>query len=180
MSSNASIVVQFKSPTVEGDDPMAGSLSAEIDSREDGLNGKKTSFAPGDKIAILVFKSDNVEITRVECSAGSIAPGGDNGYTWAHRKDDLQFVDTDIATLAVPVAASEPTISWDWLGRSLGTLTLRADRRTVKASSKGVAVAKAWYYAKALVYILSTPANIGDEDDFSIVVLIAGEVKGAT
>ena len=44
----------------------------------------------------------------------------------------------------------------------------------MKASSKGVAVAKVTYDALALVYALSSPATLNGETDFSILAIIKG------
>ncbi len=44
----------------------------------------------------------------------------------------------------------------------------------MKASSKGVAVAKVTYDALALVYALSSPSTLNGETDFSILALIKG------
>ena len=82
-------------------------------------------------------------------------------------------------------AAGTPVRSWlqparsaisqsVWYGRSLGGLTLQSDKVTVKASSKGVAVAKVTYDALALVYALSSPSTLNGETDFSILALIKG------
>lgn len=64
-----------------------------------------------------------------------------------------------------------------WYGRSLGALTLQSDKVTVKASSKGVGVAKVSYDALALVYALSSPATLNGETDFSILALIKGSAS---
>ena len=86
--------------------------------------------------------------------------------------DELMFEDSDTATLSKPARSA---ISQSvWYGRSLGGLTLQSDKVTVKASSKGVAVAKVTYDALALVYALSSPSTLNGETDFSILALIKG------
>ncbi|MDO9189985.1 MAG: hypothetical protein Q7U24_08945 [Sulfurimicrobium sp.] len=163
---NATIRVQFGNP--DGSEAL-GHLSAEIDTRPGGLNGGRTAFSPGETAYILVYKSDNVRITDTICSAGSLSA---QGTTVVTVTEELMFEDADTATLGKPARSS---ISQSvWYGRSLGGLTLQSDKVTVKASSKGVAVAKVAYDALALVYALSSPATLNGETDFSILALIKG------
>lgn len=163
---SATIRVQFGNPDGTGTN---GHLSAEIDSRPVGLNGGKTTFSPGETAYLLVFKSDNVTITGAECSAGSISQ---QGSAVVAVTDELMFDDVDTAQLSRPARA---TLSQSaWYGRSLGSLTLQDDRITVRAQSKGVAVAKVSYEAEAFVYALTSPPSINGETDFSILALIKG------
>ena len=163
---NATIRVQFGNPDGSGSD---GHLSAEVDTRPDGLNGGRSSFSPGETAYILVYKSDNVSITDTICSAGSLSAQGNAVVTVT---EELMFEDADTATLGKPAHSSLSQSVW--YGRSLGGLTLQSDKVTVKASSKGVAVAKVTYDALALVYTLSSPSTLNGETDFSILALIKG------
>ena len=86
--------------------------------------------------------------------------------------EELMFEDADTATLGKPARSSLSQALW--YGRSLGALSLESDRMTVRAASKGVAVAKISYDALALVYALSSPATLNGETDFSILALIKG------
>lgn len=163
---NATIRVQFGSAT--GGEPQ-GHLSAEIDSRPNGLNGGKTSFAPGESVYVLVYKTSNVSITETACSAGSFSSSGSATVT---VEDEITFDGEDTASLSKP--ASSRSVSTEWMGRSLGSLSVQSDKMTVKAGSKGVAVAKVSYSASALVYRLSSPSSINGTTDFSVVALIKG------
>lgn len=163
---NATIRVQFGSP--DGAD-AAGHLSAEIDTRPDGLNGGRTSFNPGETAYILVYKSDNVSITDTICSAGSLSP---QGSAIVSVTEELMFEDADTASLGKP--ARSGLSQSVWYGRSLGSLTLQSDKVTVKAAAKGVGVAKVTYDALAQVYALSSPATLNGETDFSILAVIKG------
>lgn len=165
---NSTIRVQFGNPDGSA---SAGHLSAEVDTRPSGLNGGRSAFSPGETAYILVYKTDNVSITDTLCSAGSLTAQGSIVVTVS---EELMFEDADSATLGKP-ARSAPSQAL-WYGRSLGGLTLQSDKVTVKASSKGVAVAKVSYDALALVYALSSPVTLNGETDFSILALI----KGAT
>ena len=51
---------------------------------------------------------------------------------------------------------------------------LQPDKTTVKAASKGIAVAKISFEALAIIYALQSPATLNDESDFSILALIKG------
>ena len=82
------------------------------------------------------------------------------------------FEEADTASLSVP--ARSGLASSVWYGRSLGALTLQADKVTVKASVKGVGVAKVTYEAQAMVYALASPVSLNGEVDFSILALIKG------
>ena len=163
---NATIRVQFGNPDGSGSD---GHLSAEVDTRPDGLNGGRTSFSPGETAYILVYKSDNVSITDTICSAGSLSAQGSAVVTVA---EELMFEDAEMAQISKParLALSQSV----WYGRSLGGLTLLSDQVTVKAQARGVAVAKVTYDALALVYALSSPISLNGETDFSILALIKG------
>lgn len=162
---NATIRVQFGN--ADGD--VAGHLSAEVDTRPSGLNGGRSSFSPGETVYILVYKTDNVRIADTLCSAGSLSAQGSTVVTVS---EELMFEDADTATLGKPARSSLSQALW--YGRSLGALILESDRMTVRAASKGVAVAKISYDALALVYALSSPATLNGETDFSILALIKG------
>jgi len=163
---NATIRVMFGSAS--GGAPT-GHLSAEIDARPGGLNGGKTSFNPGETAYLLVYKSSNVVITGVWCSAGSIAP---HGSTTVTVTEDVMFEDADRATLHKPVKNALASV--EWIGRSLGNLTLGADKMTVTADTSGIAVSRVSYEVDALVYALTAPASINGKTDFSILALIKG------
>lgn len=163
---NATLRVQFGNP----DSESSGHLSAEVDSRPEGLNGGRTSFSPGETVYILVYRSENVTITDTLCSAGSISPQGSTVLTLT---EEVMFEDADTSQLPKPSRLSSLASSL-WYGRSLGALTLQSDKLTVKAQSKGVAVAKVTFEAEALVYALTAPASLNGETDFSILVLIKG------
>lgn len=163
---NATIRVQFGNPDGSGSE---GHLSAEVDTRPDGLNSGRSSFNPGETAYILVFKSDGVSITDTLCSAGSLSPQGSAVVTVT---EELMFEDADTATLGKPARSSLTQTAW--YGRGLGALSLQADKVTVKAQAKGVAVAKVSYEVLALVYALASPATLNGETDFSILALIKG------
>jgi hypothetical protein len=164
--SNATIRVQFGNP--DGSNAN-GHLSAEIDTRSNGLNGGRSSFSPGETAYILVYKTDNVTISETICSAGSLTA---QGTTTVTVDEELMFEDSDSANLGKPAKSS--LTNTIWYGRNLGALTLQSDKISVKATSKGVGVAKVTYDTQALVYALSSPATLNGQTDFSILALIKG------
>lgn len=172
MPVTANITVSFGDQDAGGG--ANGHLSAEIDSRPDGLNNGVTSFAPGDTAHFLVFKSANVTYDAPVASAGSIS-GGASGIS-VEKEQDLQFADSDTASLSVPATG---IVSTTWMGTSLGSLSLQ-DPTTVKASAKGVAVARVKYTCAADAFGLTSPATLGGLTDFSILVFILGHIAGET
>jgi hypothetical protein len=163
---NATIRVQFGNP--DGSE-ATGHLSAEIDTRPDGLNGGRTSFSPGETAYLLVYSSDNVSITDTICSAGSLT---EQGSTVVTVTEELMFEDAASASLDKP--ARSGITQTVWYGRNLGTLTLQSDKVTVKSAAKGVGVARVSYDALARVYALASPATLNGETDFSILAIIKG------
>jgi len=152
-----------------GTDASRGHLSAKIDDRADGPNGGKTRFVPGDVAHFLIFKSANVTYQDPIPSAGSVTGGG---AVVVEQEEDIAFADTDTATLRIPANA---ITSVTWLGNSLGALTL-TDPQTIKASAKGVAVARIKFSATAYAHALQSPASVSDLTDFSILVFILGAI----
>lgn len=169
--SNATIRVQFRG----ADAGSAGAhLSAELDDRPAGLNSGKTGFVGGDSAFFLVYKSSNVEIVAADCSAGSVSKHAD--AVTVTKTEDLNFEDEDSAQLPVPAHAITAS---KWLGRNLGAITLQADKQTIKAVSRGVGVLRVTYQAQPMAYRLDSPVKVAGETDFSILVLITGEVTDA-
>jgi hypothetical protein len=171
MAITASITVSFGAGADGAD--VQGHLSAEVDSRIDGLNAGRTSFNAGDTVYFLVYKSDNVEYDSPITSAGSASRGGSVSVS---KTDLLTFANVNTADLSVP-ANGAPSITW--LGRNLGGVTLGANQKTITAAATGVAVCNATYTASADVFALTSPASIGGSTDFSILVFIAGRVVAA-
>lgn len=149
-------------------------LSAEIDSREDGLNDGETNFMPGDTAWFLVYKSDNVAIDKVENSAGTISLGASVSV---EKTEDLMFSNTDSATISVPTNALTSSV---WLGNSLGTAALQSDQTTIKIASKGVGVLRVTYSATAQPYSIKSPATLAGYDNYAINIVITGKPAAST
>lgn len=168
-------IVQFGEGS--GADPYADlHLSAEIDDRDDGLNGGDTDFQPGDTAYFLVFKSTSITLSNPVASAGSCAY---QGTTSVEKVDFVSFANEDEGSLDVPAAS---IVSKDWVGQDLGATTLQSDQVTLKLDSppSGIyaGVLRVTYVATATVGALVSPAalSVGGEEvtDFEIAVVIVG------
>ena len=168
-------IVQFGQGA--GADPFADlHLSAEIDDRDDGLNGGDTDFAPGDTAYFLIYKSSNITLEAPVSSAGSCAY---QGTTNVQKVDFVSFANEDEGSLDVPAAS---IISKNWIGRSLGDTSLQGDQMTLKLSAKPAGifagVLKVTYMGEATIGALVSPASLSDGTteitDFEIAVVIVG------
>ncbi len=144
-------------------------MTAEIDSRSDGLNAGKTSFLPGDSVYFLVYMSSNVQVASIVASAGTVSPAG---RVTVQKNEDIQFQNTDTASLSFPASS---IVSQTWMGADLGQLT-QTDAGNIKAGSSGVAVCRVTLNCPAQAYVLSSPATLNGLTDYSILVLITGAV----
>lgn len=158
-----SIVVQF---STNGSGSGGGSLSAQLDDRPTGLNGGTTGFKPGDSPAFLVFKSSDVILDSVVASAGGVVNAGAGSYT---VEETITFANSDTASLSKPFASGGLVT---WYGNNLGGLTFSGN--SVRASTKGVAVAKVSYQANYVAYRLNSPSVLGGSTNFSIIVVVVG------
>lgn len=165
--SNATIRVTFGSGAVA----PGAHLSAEVDDRDSGLNGGDTQFQPGDTAWFLIYKSQNVDIDYIKASAGTVVSGGQQNFS---RTEDLSFEDTDSASLPVP---SDGITSVLWIGNSLGNLTLSGDGMSIRADSKGVAIARVTYMVSPESFGIVAPTAVAGLVDFPILVLVKGSTN---
>jgi hypothetical protein len=169
---NTSIVISFGSDS-EAAAAANAHLSAEVDSRPTGLNGGRTNFKPGEVCWFLIYMSDNVQLDGEPISsAGTITAGAT--VTGINKTQEIVFNNEDSSSIQVPSTGITTT---KWLGRSLGALTLIGNKATVKAGSKGVAVAKVTYTCNAKSYSITAPAVLDGETSFSIAILVNGLLK---
>jgi hypothetical protein len=168
MNASTTIKVQFTNP--EAAAAANAHLSAEVDSRPAGLNAGKSTFIPGATAYLLIYKSANVSLLPPQSSAGSFSYGGTASV---QHTDELQFADAATASLNVP---ADGIVSYKWIGRDLGAPVIGMDGKTVTVPTSGVGVLSITYNATALIGALASPASVSGEVDFSILVLIQGEV----
>ena len=165
--SNATIRVTFGSGAVT----PGAHLSAGVDDRDAGLNNGDTQFQPGDIAWFLVYQSQNVVIDYVKASAGTVVAGSQQNFS---RTEDFNFEDGDSVSLPVP---SYGITSVLWIGNSLGNLTLGGDGMSMKADSKGVAIARVTYMVTPDSFGIVAPATVAGLVDFPILVLVKGSVN---
>lgn len=158
------LVVQFSSST-------GASLSAEIDSRPDGLNLGNTSFLPGDTAYFLVFPSGGAVIDNVITSVGGVAGSGTVTYP---VEEFITFANTNKATLS---KESSGGFTSQWYGSNLGAVTVNGNQ--VKAATSGVGVLKVNYNATAYAYGLNSPTDVNGKTSFQILVVILGSDPNA-
>lgn len=163
MSVTAHLVVQFSASASSG---QSSGLSAEVDSRLDGLNNGVTDFLPGQTAYILVWPTGTAVVDQVLPSAGTVIAAGEASV---FLEETLQFANTDEATTRRKVTDSA---SWTWLGNSLGDITF--DGTKAKAQVKGVALATVKYRAVAKVYALTSPNSVAGLRTFDILVVVTG------
>lgn len=170
MNASTTIKVQFTNPVAAA--AANAHLSAEVDSRPTGLNAGKRTFIPGSTVYLLVYKSANVSLNAAESSAGSVSYGGTISV---QHTDELQFSGDATASLSVP--ADGAIVSYKWIGRDLGAPVVGVDGKTVTVPTSGVGVLLITYNATAIIGSLASPMSVSGEVDFSILVLIKGEVS---
>lgn len=161
-----SVTVNFSTSSDDAD-----ILKAEVDGREDGLNGGLSNFIPGvDAPYILVFKSSPVTIDSVDQSAGSMIDRGVNAGESFLVEDYITLADERESTLSYPVSSG-----WTakWVGRAGGTIS--HTETTVYVPENTVGVIKVSYTANYRAYQLTgIPSTLSGETEFPVVVYITG------
>lgn len=103
----ATLTVNFEESTAS----TTGTLKLEIDSRKDGANGGKTSFAPGDDVWYFLFKDSNVTVIEHFATAGGISGGSS---VVLPKNENISFSNSDSSSLGYPPSGA---VSRQWLGR---------------------------------------------------------------
>lgn len=157
----ASIVIDF-------DAKAEDILKVEVDDRLDGLNKGKTSFAPGDEVGLLIYRTSNVTIDKIITSLGSVKAEGSGSR---QLEEFITFADADEAGSNYPIKSN---FSYSWIGETLGSLVLQGES-SVKASSKGVAAAQIKYTTDFLQYrLINIPKSYNGLTSFPVVVFVVG------
>lgn len=146
-----------------------GTLSIEVDGRENGLNNGKTNFAPGEDVGLLVFRSTNVVIDEIISSLGSISGAGNGSYA---VEEFATFANTNDASVSKPIWGS---LSYDWIGKSLGGLQVVDNGTRVLAREKGIAAAALDYGSSYQGYYLrNTPTTYNGRTKYPVVIVVFG------
>lgn len=166
-SVTATIVVNFQG--------ASGLLTAEIDGREDGYNGGRTTFGPGDEPVILVRKGADVTITEVVTSLGSCSYFA-TGST--EEEEFLTYVRAKSAEVNKPVSS---ILTNSWYGNNLGSIKLVGNKEIVIDTPNpvtGVGILGIKYTSQFLAYRLTgIPSAVNGKKEFQVVVLFVGQVN---
>lgn len=165
----ATLVVTFQDPAAAAE--ANASLQAEIDSRDDGLNGGKTSFLTTDTegAGYLVFASPGVTYTQ-QSSSG--APSGAGNQT-VEVVETVTFTKTTTANLSkVPIGGA---VSWIHIGGDNVTPAVNGSLLTL--GSPAFSVLQATYHAAADGYRIGAPSPISGVKDLAVVIFIEGSVS---
>lgn len=138
----ASVTVGF----AKNSDSGSGSLSAEIDSRSNGLNHGITSFPPGSSVAILLYAGDSVSGIKGVCSSGSLSSGS---YVDVEQEEQIVLAMATTFSTSRPISGNY-TITW--YGGS-ANLTKTGDS-TFTSATPVVAVGSIKYKSQAQVWML--------------------------
>lgn len=165
-----SLVIQFK--TSDGAAAENAVLTAELDSRENGLNLGKSQFLYGDSPAYLIYRTSNVTYTQ-ESTAGSVA------YVETGLIDvneTIQFLaDTESSLSKPPVGDVTFTLV---AGRGIVPSALTVVGQKVTSPTEALAVVKATYQTQYEAYRLVgvVDPNIPDLEDYEVIIYILGTV----
>lgn len=164
-----SLVVNFNKSSDSSD-----ILKLEIDDREDGLNNGKTSFAPGDTVYLLLFKSPNVTIDNILCTTGSIA---NVGSAVKSIDDFINFPNEQETNADYPVSGG---FTYSLLGGNYNApLTVINDGTAFKwaapvsPAAPKIAIFRVRYNSNAIVLRLSG-TMISGLDEYPIMVYVNG------
>lgn len=169
LSSNESYInrLQFNKVLVRGYTPRdTGFIEVEVNPY---MGGKK--FYTGDQIPLLVYTGRNVNSVEAVTSSGYIIQTGFTSQMLRQQK--VTFSNKNYTTIDKP-ATSIQTVQW--IGNSLGNLTLEDDSVTLTAQNAGVAVALVTYYSQAFFFNWVTP-NIDTRNVVTLDVSSTGVVN---
>lgn len=157
------LVIQFTDPAAAG----AGyQLSAEIDSRPDGLNKGVTSFIFGDSPGFLVYYSSGVSISNMQSSAGGISSAG---TSQVEVVEFVTFANTREASLSKPPSGGVSFVS---MGGSAGAPSVSGSTCTL--SSPAVAVFQATYFTTGHGHRLTGVSKPAGVSELPVVIYIEG------
>ncbi len=157
----ASVTIGFNK-----DDAASNTFSAEVDSRDDGLNLGKSQFNPGDSVGILLYKGNEITNVRSFCTSGSLSQGA---TVTVDVEEDISFANEDSYNSKYPVNAG--TASIEWYGLSVSVTLPAGGKSLFSTAAKAIAVGKLTYKTQAQTWMLS-----GVPDTFpAALVVFTGE-----
>ena len=120
----------------------------EVDDRENGPNGGRTSFKPGDSVSLLLFASSNVSSIREFTTSGSLSRGG---TVIVDKEEIVSFAQEREASARYPIEAG--SASFEWYGPSPSGISVEGN--TFVTSSDSFAIGRVKYRSRATQYTLS-------------------------
>lgn len=159
---------------VSSDSGAFSQLQMQLDTRPDGLNAGKTSFAAGDVVGVLVFAPDGAVLDELQTSSGTVHREADQVF---EHTDDVHFSATDSAVLTYPAKTIKQVT---WLGNDLGAVGVDSDRKTLRISSAGVGVCRVAYVVKATAFNVVTSSELNGVSDYPVQLHIEANAIGAS
>lgn len=165
----ATIVVKF--PDFE-EDTLDGILIAQIDTREDGLNGGDTSFQPGDNIGFLVYKNSKIVNLKLLSSTGNIVTIVSSGIR--SITEDISFAHKDTASVSFPITGG---ITPEWVGFDRGPVNIENDRDLVLSNGVTTGILRVTYNTTFTGYSLqNTPSQLLGKPEYPVLITVVGEI----
>lgn len=144
---------------------------AELDSRPSGLNLGITTFVPGAKPYILLFKDPSVTVERVVFSMDGLSLV-EVANQVLEMEDTLTFEETRTASIGYPFTSE---VSKVWMGHDLGNLTVVGGKVTAQRS--GTAIVNYKYNSTGQAFRLEgVPQSVNGLTKFDILVNFYGRV----
>lgn len=165
-----SLVIRFQ--TTDGAAAENAILSAELDSREDGLNEGKNRFIYGDSPAYLIYRTDNVSYTQ-ETTAGAVQ------YVETGSIEVIETItfvaDTEANLSKPPLGAVTFTLV---AGKGIDVSLLSVVGTKVTSPTEALAVVKAQYMTRYEAYRLMnvTDPMVPDLEEYEVIIYILGTV----
>lgn len=170
----ASLTIGF---SVDSSSDGSFAFQVEVDGREDGLNGGKTSFRPGDNVFLLLYHPPLAVVEHALTTQGSLVKG--ENFT-IPVTEFVTFGNQDNASLSKPAVAL-PTVNW--MGESLGNVVLEGNGSSLRLTTVPdpkdgpyVGVAEVTYNTYVTSYQL-TGTLIPDKDEYSILNYFVGSLQ---
>jgi len=160
----ASVTIGFQTP-----DSASASMSAEVDGRPAGLNSGKTSFAPGDSVGMLVYKTSGIGTVSAQASSGNVVMGG---LVDVSVEEDFTMANQDSFSVSKPVkAGTTPTFTWYGVAPSG---LVRTTENDFKCSKPAITAGKIKYVTSAQTATLS---GVNPNYSAAVVVFFADDGK---